>query len=485
MNNTSALDRVRSAVQKAERLRHLNFLITETFELAERHCVETIATNKHLKPMISSNRIFRMVIKDNYAVKDVRMTCASKMLRDFIAPYTATCVQRLLDNGGCLIGKSNMDEFAMGSTTTTGCFGPVLHASYADQAPFDPKEADDFRIAGGSSGGCAVAVATGVAEVAIGSDTGGSVRYPAALNGVYGFKPSYGRLSRHGLVPLANALDTPSIFAASVSDCRYFYDLLKGHDPMDSTTLTGDVDSRRTKLKPIEGFRDLVVGIPVFGRDILSEDARGVWHAATDWFASQGATIREVHLPHAEYAFHCYSVVVEVDVASSMARYDGIRYGHRSEEEEGITYLEHITRSRTEAFGRGVKRRIFAGNFYALEENFTKYVEQAAKVQRLIQRDFAQAFCHVDCILTPVTRHSAPLLSQVLQRPREEQRLDDYFVLPTNLCGIPSISIPYAKCSDGLPLGVQLVAPYLEDDRLLDMAELLPPVKDGAGEGQQ
>lgn len=365
-----------------------------------------------------------------------------------------------------------MDEFAVGSTSTHSCFGPVRHSLYANSpADIFDNEAD-FYIAGGSSGGCAVAVSTRVADIAIGSDTGGSVRYPAAFNGVYGFKPSYGRLSRYGLVPLANQLDTPSIFTTSIRDCKYFYDILKGHDVKDSTTLTDDIKSNRKKRKEIKSAKDLIVGIPKYKRiDLLSSDAHRVWQDAIDQLASNGATIQEISLPNAEYAIYCYSVIVDVEVASNMARYDGIRYGYRIEKENGCSFMELITKNRTEGFNMNVKRRIVSGNFYALKENYKKYVEQAAKVQQLIQTDFNNAFHLVDCILTPVTRHSAPLLSQVLQRPREEQRLDDYFVLPANLCGVPAISIPFSTCSKGLPLGVQMIAPYLEDELLLDMAE--------------
>uniref|UniRef100_A0A914M9B0 Amidase domain-containing protein n=2 Tax=Meloidogyne incognita TaxID=6306 RepID=A0A914M9B0_MELIC len=466
----TALEQIKTSISKVKELRHLNFLITETFDLAEKQCEEAIKNGK---------QPFEFVVKDNYAVKDVKMTCASKMLKDFIAPYTATCVQRLVDGGGCLIGKSNMDEFAMGSTCTSGYFGPVKHSIYATNQSFeDEKDGDDdFLIAGGSSGGCAVAVATGVAKCGLASDTGGSARYPAVLNGVYGFKPSYGHLSRHGLVPLANALDTPSIMTKSISDCKRYFELLKGQDPMDITTLPDNLHSQKVQPMP-KNLKELTIGIPKYERtDLLSKDAEEIYQKIINLLISNGIVIKQVLLPNLEYAVNCYSVVVDVEIASNMARFDGIRYGYCINKEQLInddSFIAYIKRNRSESLGTGVKRRIFAGNYYSLNENYNKYVNKAAKIQRLIQKDFSTIFNqNIHCILTPVSRHSAPLFSQIKRRNREEQRLEDYFMAPANLCGLPSIAIPYSQCSRGLPLGIQLIAPYLEDLRLLKISEMI------------
>nr|CAD2130482.1 unnamed protein product [Meloidogyne enterolobii] len=360
----TALEQIKTSISKVKELRHLNFLITETFDLAEKQCEEAVKNGK---------QPFEFVVKDNYAVKDVRMTCASKMLKDFIAPYTATCVQRLVDGGGCLIGKSNMDEFAMGSTCTSGYFGPVKHSIYATNQSFeDEKEGDDdFLIAGGSSGGCAVAVATGVAKCGLASDTGGSARYPAVLNGVYGFKPSYGHLSRHGLVPLANALDTPSIMTKSISDCKHYFDLLKGQDPMDITTLPDNLHSQKFHPMP-KNLKELTIGIPKYERtDLLLKDAEEIYQKIINLLISNGVVIKQVLLPNLEYAVNCYSVVVDVEIASNMARFDGIRYGYCINKEQLInddSFIAYIKRNRSESLGTGVKRRIFAGNYYSLNE---------------------------------------------------------------------------------------------------------------------
>ncbi|CAK5085402.1 unnamed protein product [Meloidogyne enterolobii] len=463
----TALEQIKTSISKVNELRHLNFLITETFDLAEKQCEEAVKNGK---------QPFEFVVKDNYAfvffliiifiglgnglwlhncIKflrgvfmylkgphsrgvptgwctlfsispgnelgpklykiskgagyclccctsrgphhrdvpiggillfpispgkgqfksffDVRMTCASKMLKDFIAPYTATCVQRLVDGGGCLIGKSNMDEFAMGSTCTSGYFGPVKHSIYATNQSFeDEKEGDDdFLIAGGSSGGCAVAVATGVAKCGLASDTGGSARYPAVLNGVYGFKPSYGHLSRHGLVPLANALDTPSIMTKSISDCKRYFELLKGQDPMDITTLPDNLHSQRVQPMP-KNLKELTIGIPKYERtDLLSKDAEEIYQKIINLLISNGVVIKQVLLPNLEYAVNCYSVVVDVEIASNMARFDGIRYGYCINKEQLInddSFIAYIKRNRSDSLGTGVKRRIFAGNYYSLNE---------------------------------------------------------------------------------------------------------------------
>uniref|UniRef100_A0A914I9B6 Amidase domain-containing protein n=1 Tax=Globodera rostochiensis TaxID=31243 RepID=A0A914I9B6_GLORO len=474
------MHRIKESAERARRCRHLNFLISETFDLAEKHCEAALGT---------AHTPFVMVVKDNFAVRGVRMTCASKMLREFVPPYTATTVQRLLKNGGCLLGKSNMDEFAMGSTSSTGCFGPVLHAMYATDADADGGMAggaggvDDFRIAGGSSGGCAVAVATGVADVAIGSDTGGSVRYPAALNGVYGFKPSYGRLSRHGLVPLNNALDTPSIFARTAEQCRTYFEILRGHDPMDATSLPDDVVADKQPTKRAEAALDdgtLIIGIPEFDHShFVSDDALRVWHAAIEQLErAVGARTRAVRMPNWEACIQCYATLTDLDVASNMARYDGIQFGHNDAIDDGTSsFTEQITASRTAMLGQNVKRRIFAGTFYGLQQNFERFVGQAARVRRLIQRDFQRAFEQCDVLLTPCSRHSAPLLSETVRRSRTEQhRMDDFFLIPANLCGVPAISVPFAHCAEGRPLGVQLIGPYLADDFLLQVAALLVPL---------
>ncbi|KAL3081990.1 hypothetical protein niasHT_032672 [Heterodera trifolii] len=471
------MHRVKHSVGCARRFRHLNFLISETFGLAEAQW-ET-ALKKHQRPFI-------MTIKDNYAVKGVRMTCASKMLSDYVPPYTATCVQRLLDNGGCMVGKTNMDEFAMGSSGCTGYFGPVRHAMYASTS----TAGDDFRIAGGSSSGCAVAVGSGVADISLGSDTGGSVRFPASFSGVYGFKPSYGRLSRHGLVPLNNSLDTPSIFTHSAEQCRTFFDILKGHDPLDATSVPDDlVAAKADKSFDPSAPNKLTVGVPEFHvPNLLSADAQRAWDAAIALFERAGARVRKVSMPHWPLAIRVYAILTDRDVASNMARYDGIRFGHNNAADLDLSFAEQIAASRTETLGQNVKRRIFAGNYFGLHENYDQFVGQAMRVRRLIQRDFQHVFAtQCDVLLTPSTRRSAPLLSELVGRPRVEFRMDDFFLVPANIAGVPAISVPFAHCAQGHPLGVQLVGPYLADEFLLDIAKLLVPLPNPAvadGESQ-
>ncbi|KAI6216063.1 hypothetical protein M3Y94_00459300 [Aphelenchoides besseyi] len=439
------MDRVARAIEVAQKSRHLNALITETFDLAQRQCKNHIAEGRST---------FNVVVKDNFAVRDVPMTCASRMLANYKAPYTATVVERLVDNGGCVIGKANMDEFAMGSTNVDSYFGPAKNP----KTPIAQMDGD-FFVAGGSSGGCAVAISEGFADVAIGSDTGGSTRNPASFNGVCGFKPSYGLLSRYGLVPLVNSFDSPSLFTRDVNDCMKYFDQILGRDEKDCTTLNL---KDKNIYSAIESLQHVKVGVPMeFRRAKMSEDCRRIWHKAIDSLASAGAQVKDVKLPHTPYSVVCYHILNQSDVFSNMSRYDGIEFGHR--ENQRTSFNELMANSRTKALNDVVRKRIFAGNYFNLEENKGRYFLQAAKIRRLIQSDFAAAFQDVDVLILPSTNHSAPTISQVRARSAEENQNEDFFTQSANMCGLPAISIPFGECSNGLPLGVQLIGDYLND----------------------
>jgi len=444
---------VSDAVKKAITARKFNSLITETFDLALKHESET--ASKGIKP-------FTFVAKDNFAVKDVKMTCASRMLEDFRAPYTATIIQKLIDKGGCMIGKANMDAFAMGSTSSHSHFGPVK-SSLSDEINLDR----DWRIAGGSSGGSAVAVHLGIADLGLGSDTGGSTRNPAAFHGIFGFKPSYGTLSRHGLVPLANSFDVPAIFARSASDCLKYYDIMCGVDPNDSTSISP------LPRKPLD-LKKIKIGIPrEYAHPVLSEDTVSMWNKAARLLEAAGCEIIDVELPHTEYSIVCYHILAETDIASNMARFDGISFGHRNKDIT-TSFNDVLAYSRTESLNDTIRRRIFVGNYYNVRENKGKYFQQAAKLRRLIKTDFDEVFTKVDALLTPVTSHSVPLYSEVeAVKFKQRQRLDDYFTQPANMAGLPAISVPFAYCKDGFPLGLQIICNYLEDYKCLDLAEKL------------
>ncbi|EYC27979.1 hypothetical protein Y032_0008g272 [Ancylostoma ceylanicum] len=368
------MQRIEAAIECAVKSRKYGVLITETFDLARSQAQS--AVSKGLTP-------FPVVVKDCFAVEGYKMTCASKMLENYVPPYTATVVQRLLDKGGCIIGKANMDEFCMGTSSVLGHFGPVKSALTEDVA-------DDWLVPGGSSGGSAVAVQLGIAEMfnffscsGIGSDTGGSSRNPAAFNGIFGLKPTYGVLSRHGLVPLVNSLDVPSILAKSATSCwkslgmcsylplattlSWFLHLLFCLQMM---TGTDKQDSTSTNLPLSDGCSSLSglrIGIPKeYHNEFLSDDAWKVWNHAANLLHRKGAEIVEVSLPHTKYSLICYQVISAADIASNMARYDSIEYGHRSKNEKSTFNL--YASSRSEAFNTVVKRRIMAGNYFLMRE---------------------------------------------------------------------------------------------------------------------
>ncbi|KAI6174533.1 Glutamyl-tRNA(Gln) amidotransferase subunit A, mitochondrial [Aphelenchoides bicaudatus] len=437
--------------------RKYNALITETFDLAEKQYQE------HLR---NRREPFTLVVKDNFAVENVKMTCASKMLSNFIAPYTATVVQRLLQKGGCLVGKANLDEFAMGSTNVDSFYGPVKNPSSTSFI-----KDDDFYVAGGSSGGCAVAVAEEIARVAIGSDTGGSTRNPASFVGVVGFKPSYGLVSRAGLVPLANSFDSPSFFTRNVRDCLKFFEMTLGRDPLDCTSLdapppqkgdnynSGDIDKLRIAI-PTE-----------FLEAKISKDCEEKWKKAIAMLKELGAYVEAVSLPYTRYSIDCYHILNESDVFSNMARYDSVRFGHR--EEIDNSYEHQLMNSRTQAFNEVVRRRIFAGNYFNLEENKGRYFIQAAKIRRLMQKDFEKVFKEFDAILVPSTSRSAPKISEIRARTVEESRSDDFFTQSANMCGLPAVSVPFGYSSAEMPLGMQFICGYLQDRKCLALGKIL------------
>uniref|UniRef100_A0AC34F4I7 Glutamyl-tRNA(Gln) amidotransferase subunit A, mitochondrial n=1 Tax=Panagrolaimus sp. ES5 TaxID=591445 RepID=A0AC34F4I7_9BILA len=444
---------IKDAIKKAIASRHFNGLITETFESAIEQ--EKYAIEKNHNP-------FPIVVKDCFAVQDIRMTCASKMLENFIPNYTATVIQRLIDHGGCVIGKANLDAFGMGSTSSQSYFGPVK-GSISNKDELEK----DWRIAGGSSGGSAVAVHQGFADIAIGSDTGGSTRNPAAFHGIFGFKPSYGTLSRHGLVPLANSFDVPAIFSRNATDCAKYYAMMAGTDVRDSTSIDP---------LPYTSFElsQLRIGIPKeYNHPTLSSDSLAAWKTAAELFRSAGCKVIDVELKHTDYSIVCYHILAETDIASNMARFDGVSFGHRSKN-NFKSFNDLLAYSRSESLNDTIRRRIFVGNYYNVRENRGKYFQQAAKVRRLIKQDFDQAFNEVDVLLTPVTSHSAPYYSEVsAAKFKHRQRQDDYYTQPANMAGLPAISIPFSTCDEGLPIGVQLICNYLEDYRLLDIANIL------------
>lgn len=398
-----------------------------------------------------------VAVKDAICVKNERVTCGSKILQHFTSVYDATVIERLLNADAILIGKTNMDEFAMGSSTENSAFGPVLNP------------VDESRVAGGSSGGSCVAVAAGMAHTALGTDTGGSIRQPASFCGVVGLKPTYGRVSRYGLVALSSSLDQIGPFARSVPDAARVLQVIAGHDPNDSTSATAPVpDYSGAMTKDVKKIR---IGLPVeaFGTG-LNDEVRNAIGKAVDRLRENGVLFSEVTLPHAEYNISAYYILMTAEASSNLARYDGARYGHRSAAARDLAAM--YTMSRSEGFGRETKRRIMLGTYVLSAGYYDAYYRKAQKVRRLIQNDFMSAFKEVDCILMPTAPTTAFRIGEKVNDPLQ-MYLSDIYTVSANLAGLPAISIPCGRDSNGLPVGLQLVGKQFDEPAILKVADFL------------
>ncbi len=403
-----------------------------------------------------------VAVKDNICTRNGRTTCASRMLEQYRSPFDATVVERLAAAGAVVVGKTNLDEFAMGSSCENSPFGPTRN-------PHDPA-----RVAGGSSGGSAAAVAAGMVPAALGSDTGGSIRLPAAFCGVVGLKPSYGRVSRWGLVAYASSLDQIGPIAASVEDVAVLLSVIAGHDPRDSTSVDRPVEDYPAALEEAalaQAARTLRVGVP---REYLAEglDAQiaEAIDTATRELAAAGAEIVEISLPHTQYGVAAYYLIATAECSSNLARFDGVHYGRRAEGADTIEAL--YARSRAEGFGDEVKRRIMLGTFALSAGYYEAYYDQASRVRRKICEDFTAAFERADVLIGPTAATAAFELGEKLDDPLA-MYLTDVYTIPANLAGLPAISLPAGLNDDGLPVGVQVLARPFDEARLLQTAALL------------
>jgi aspartyl-tRNA(Asn)/glutamyl-tRNA(Gln) amidotransferase subunit A len=400
-----------------------------------------------------------IAIKDNINTLGQPCTCGSKFLENFISPYDATVIRKLRAAGAIPFGRTNMDEFAMGSATENS-------ALQVTKNPRDPS-----RIPGGSSGGSAAAVADGTAIAALGSDTGGSIRQPASHCGVVGLKPTYGRVSRYGLVAFASSLDQIGPLTQTVEDAAHILQAIAGHDSADSTSLDVPVPDYLATLN--DGVKGLKLGIPkeYFGEGIDPGVRRNV-EARIQHLASLGAEIVEISLPHTEHAVATYYVIAPAEASSNLSRFDGIRYGHRATQPADI--LDLYMKSREQGFGPEVKRRIILGTYVLSSGYYDAYYTRAQKVRALIRQDFTAAFGKVDAILSPVAPAPARRLGAISSDPLQEY-LSDIFTLAANLAGIPGISIPCGTTDfDGgknLPVGLQILASHLAEAKLLQIAK--------------
>ena len=392
-----------------------------------------------------------VALKDNIALKDAQLTCGSKILTGFTSLYSATVVERLLAADAIIVGKTNMDEFAMGSSNETSFFGPAYHPL------------DSTRVPGGSSGGSGIAVATGMACGSLGSETGGSVRQPAAFLGVVGVKPTYGRVSRYGLVAFASSLDQISPFARTVYDAALMTEIIAGHDPNDTTSSSEPVPSYTNGLDEAD-VRGMKIGLPrEYFIDGMDEAVVARMQELQRRLEDAGAEIVEISLPHTKHTIPCYYVIATAEASSNLARFDGARYGYRSPNAETLEEMYEL--SRTEGFGAEVKRRIMLGTFVLSSGFYDAYYRKAQQVRRLLHRDMVEAFQQVDLILAPTTPTPAFRLGEKTSNPIS-MYLSDIFTAAANLTGVPAISFPIGNDSNGLPIGAQFMAPHFQEGRM-------------------
>ena len=391
--------------------------------------------------------------KDIFCTRGVRTSCASRMLDNFIAPYDATAVEKLRAAGMVMLGKTNMDEFAMGSSNESSYYGPVAN-------PWDVA-----RVPGGSSGGSAAAVAASLAPIATGTDTGGSIRQPAAFCGISGIKPTYGRISRYGMIAFASSLDQGGPMGYSAEDLALMMNALAGFDPRDSTSIErADEDFTRLLNVPVSGLR---IGLPrEYFDDNLDAGIRSCVETAVRQLETRGATVREISLPHMSLAIPAYYVIAPAECSSNLSRYDGARFGYRCADPKDLNDL--YCRSRGEGFGAEVKRRILIGTYALSSGYYDAYYRKAQQIRRLLRDDFMQAFTEVDVIVGPTTPTVAYRAGAHAKDP-VTMYLGDIYTTAANLAGLPSLSIP-AGFVDGLPVGMQFTAAHFDEARLLGLA---------------
>ncbi len=431
----------------------LNSFLTLTREqaLERAKALDLEFTNTNtLKPLLG----VPIAVKDNICTKGIRTTCGSKILENFIPPYSATAIERLEEAGAIIVGKTNCDEFAMGSSNENSAYGPVRN-------PWDLS-----CVPGGSSGGSAAAIAADLCTLALGSDTGGSVREPASFCGVFGLKPTYGRVSRYGLVAFGSSLDQIGQFGKTTTDIARLLNVVAGYDTHDATSSNHPVTDYLSALSG--DIKGLKVGIPkeAFGAG-LSADVKNTVEAAIKNLEALGAITVEVTLSHSDYAIADYYIIATAEASANLARYDGVRYGFRAEDVKSLSDM--YRRSRDLGFGAEVKRRIMLGTYVLSSGYYDAYYLRAQKVRTLIERDFRNAFTSCDIIAMPTAPVPAFKLGERTEDPLA-MYLADIYTVTLNLAGVPGISIPCGFSSEGLPIGCQLVAPHFEEARLLKVA---------------
>ncbi len=450
VSSTQITRSVFSRIDEVEERIHSYIRLMKDEALAAAARADEDIKNGNIRPLTG----IPVALKDIVCTKGITTTCGSNILHNFVPPYDATVVEKLSAAGAVFVGKANMDEFAMGSSTETSFFGPTRN-------PWDLE-----RIPGGSSGGSATAVAADECIASIGSDTGGSIRQPAALCGVVGLKPTYGRVSRFGLIAFASSLDQIGPFTKDVEDCAIMMNVLAGYDPRESTSVKMEVpDYRQFISRDISGWK---VGIPkeYFVEGIDPEVSAAI-NGAIDTVKKCGGQCIDISLPHTQYSVAVYYIIAPAEASSNLARYDGVKYGYRASGERDL--MEMYRKTRMEGFGEEVKRRIMIGTYALSAGYYDAYYGKASQVRALIRRDFDEAFRECDIILTPTTPTPAFKIGEKTDDPLQ-MYLSDIFTISTNLAGIPGISVPCGFTAAGLPIGVQFLAGHFEEGKLLQIA---------------
>jgi len=456
----SALELTDAHVSAVEAASALNAFVLETPEKAR-----AMAKDSDARLQRGNGRALEGIplgVKDMFATEGVRTTACSRILENFVPTYESTIGSNLWRDGAVLLGKLNNDEFAMGSSNETSCFGPVV-------SPWRRRGSDTKLVPGGSSGGSAAAVAARLCFGATGTDTGGSIRQPAAFAGIVGIKPTYGRCSRWGIVAFASSLDQAGPFARTVRDCAILLRSMSGHDPKDTTSVDVPVPDFEAAIgKSIKGMK---IGIPREYRiDGMSGEIETLWKRGAEWLRNAGAEMVDVSLPHTKYALPAYYIVAPAEASSNLARYDGVRYGLRV---NGSDVVDMYEKTRAAGFGKEVRRRVMIGTYVLSAGYYDAYYLRAQKVRTLIKKDFENCFADgVHAILTPATPSSAFGIGEKGNDP-VEMYLNDVFTVTVNMAGLPGISVPGALDAQGLPLGLQLIGRPFDEETLLSLGAVI------------
>ena len=447
----SSVELTKHYVERMQKFKDLNVFITE---LGERAILQAEHADKRIKEKNNGPLTgIPIASKDIFCMYGIKTSCGSKMLDNFYAPYDATVTHKLEQAGCITLGRTNMDEFAMGSSNESSYYGPVKN-------PWNTK-----CVPGGSSGGSAAAVAARIAPLATGTDTGGSIRQPAALCGITGLKPTYGRVSRYGMIAYASSLDQGGPFGVSAEDCAYLLQAIAGFDEKDSTSIDKEVPDYPRLLN--DSIKGKVIGVPEeYFSEGLDAAVKESIEGAINWYEQQGCEIKTISLPNTNLAIPAYYVIAPAECSSNLSRYDGVRFGYRCQDPKDLRDL--YDRSRSEAFGDEVKRRIMIGTYALSAGYYDAYYLKAQQIRRLISDDFRKAFEEVDVIIGPTTPEPAFKIGEKTDDP-VKMYLSDIYTISINLAGLPAISLP-CGFTNGLPIGMQLIGNYFEEDKLLSFA---------------